>query len=85
MSSFLFEAHVSAITDALIKALPRLRKEFGESLSLEEVTDTIGTGILMHSSFENSLGGGLGILTLYKQALEENKNPLNPPYFGEGI
>lgn len=97
MRSRLFHAHVSAIENSLVEALPLLKREFGDSLSVDEVRETIGTMALMHESMysirrttiENIRGFPtnnqklwIDIQRLYCESIEYKNNP---PYIGEGI
>lgn len=97
MRSRLFHAHVSAIENSLAEALPLLQGEFGDSLNIDKVRETIGTGALMHESMYTSrrvtiatIKGSptnhqklwIDIPRLYREAIEYKKNP---PYIGEGI
>jgi len=91
----LFYAHVDAIEESLARALPQLRRAHGETLTIDEIRNTIGTRVLLNASTNASLSAniasirgtkdlnnGINIQDLYERALEYQRNP---PFLGEGI
>jgi hypothetical protein len=89
MYSRIFLAKVDAIESALEEALPRIRRRFGESLSLDEVRSTIGAGKLLEEATNASLRdtcasirgevsrteAWIDIVRLYEKAIQNNNEP----------
>ncbi|MBT3405205.1 hypothetical protein HN832_01490 [archaeon] len=93
MRSLVFHAYVSYIGDLIKKELPLLREEFGEALTIRDVSRKIGPSKLMRGAMNNTLeqksitldGAEHSencIKRMYREAIEAEKNP---PFLGEGI
>jgi hypothetical protein len=89
MYSRIFLAKVDAIEECLEQALPEIRRRFGESLTLDEIRTTIGTGKLLDEATnaclrdncssirgtEERTGSWINIISLYKSAIQNNNEP----------
>ena len=82
MSSYIFEAKVAALNNALEEALPEIRERFGEPIDKDGLIDMIGSRELMDLATNNMLSSSVrsirgesgdqrlsvGIVSLYERA-----------------